>query len=76
MWWGTHQGFCFFPFGLLLIFVLCFVVCRIFLFRRFNRPYCGTRQDNQDAEAILKRRLASGEITEAEYKQLKDLLRS
>lgn len=87
MWWGYHHGFgcfpfVFFPFGLLFLLFLCFVVTRIFWFRRvgrFGRGDChsvyGPRYDDRDLEAILKRRLANGEITETEYNQLKDVLK-
>jgi uncharacterized membrane protein len=82
MWWGYHQGFCFFPFGLLILFVLCLIMTRIVLltrFRRFGQMPCGSKYGpwtgEREAEAILKRRLANGEITEAEYNHLKDVLK-
>lgn len=79
MWWA-HNGCGFFPFGLIfLVFFLflCFGIVRVLMFRcwgGYHRPW--TINGNAEAEAILKRRLASGEITEVEYKQLKEQLKS
>ncbi|MFD1674516.1 hypothetical protein [Alicyclobacillus fodiniaquatilis] len=75
MWCG--HGFWFFPFGL-FFFVpfLVFIVIRFCIFRNFNRSCAGPIwRDGAEAEAILKRRLASGDIGEAEYNKLKDLLK-
>lgn len=50
------------------------LVSRIFMFRRHAR-WCDERSYGRfDAEAILKRRLASGEIHEDEYQRLKAVL--
>lgn len=86
MWWGHPYGFgffpfVFFPFGFIFV-VLCFIVVRIVLFRRFRRfgggfagPAYWSWSQGGDAEAILKRRLANGNITEEEYKHLRDVLK-
>jgi uncharacterized membrane protein len=75
MGWGYHHGF--FPFGpIFCALFLAFVIFRIFAFRR-----CGWRRrgwhgdDRFEAEAILQRRLASGEITAEEYHRLKEILK-
>jgi uncharacterized membrane protein len=86
MWWGYHHGLGFFPFlfpfGVFILVALCLIVTRIVMFKRFgrfNQMSCrgnyGPWNGEREAEAILKRRLASGEITEAEYKQLKAVLK-
>jgi uncharacterized membrane protein len=69
--WGGHHGF--WCFGVvLLILVIVFLVVRAYAFRN-----CGgyRRRWSDDAEAILKKRLASGEIDESEYQRLKDALK-
>jgi len=75
MWAGPHW---FFPFtwGLSWVFflaiaLLCF---RAFAFRRHAWGCRSGYGGPFDAEAILKRRLASGEIGEADYQRLKELL--
>lgn len=85
--WCYHHGFGFFPFvfipfGMIILFALCFIVTRIVLFRRFRRfgggcwaSQYGPFNHDGDAEAVLKRRLANGEISETEYNHLKDVLK-
>jgi len=70
--WGYHW---FFPFGIFffVLFFACFIF-RIFAFRRYGMG-CNPRYRGQfDAVAVLKRRLANGEIKEDEYQRLKDVL--
>ncbi|MFC5530413.1 hypothetical protein [Cohnella yongneupensis] len=67
--------------------LIVFLIVRIVMFRRYGRscgfgPYAGYRngwakmsEGNFDAELILKKRLASGEIGVEEYKQLLELIR-
>jgi hypothetical protein len=73
-WWGL------FPLGWLLIAVLLFGLLRA---RRGYGGYacrgCGWGSPwpgggATDAEAILKRRLANGEITEGDYQRLREAL--
>lgn len=72
MWWGYHG---FHPFGWFFLLLLAvFLVFRFFAFRRCGRWHHGWHDGRLDAEAILRRRLASGEISEAEYKQLQEIL--
>lgn len=67
-----HHGFSFFPFGALFCLTLfCFVAIRIFAIRY---RYKDSRQQNRDIISILKKRMAEGEIDEAEFQRLKDLL--
>lgn len=91
MWWGYPHGFSFFPFvffpiGFFIFVVLCLIVIRLVFFRRFRRfggtcggPMYGPMYEpwskQGDAEAILKRRLANGDITEEEYKHLRETLK-
>ncbi|GMA52245.1 hypothetical protein GCM10025857_36020 [Alicyclobacillus contaminans] len=87
MWCNNHHGFgvlpfFLFPLGFFLIAVLCFTLVRIMFFRWCRRrggAGCGLMDGpwNQvrDAEAILKRRLAMGEITEEEYRHLRSVLK-
>jgi uncharacterized membrane protein len=68
-----HQHFSFFPFGVLYCltlfsFLTAFLVSRV-MFRRHS-----DRQPMDDAEAVLKYRFASGEVTEDDYLRLKELL--
>ncbi|MCL6631949.1 MAG: SHOCT domain-containing protein [Alicyclobacillus herbarius] len=70
MWWGHHGFWCFGV--LLLIFVLVFGILRAFAFGGCRG--C-RRRWSDDAEVILRRRLANGEIDEAEYQKLKDVLK-
>lgn len=71
MWYG-HHGFHFFPFLLMLLVI--FMIIRMIAFRKHGR-WCHAGPDGRmEADAILKRRLASGEINEEEYQRLKDVL--
>lgn len=81
-------GYWFPPFGFFFVLVGLFVVfgiVRLVLFRRYAHlgwggwgpgPWHRGWYDHGafDPEAVLKRRLASGEITEAEYQRLKEVL--
>ncbi|WP_067930258.1 SHOCT domain-containing protein [Alicyclobacillus kakegawensis] len=70
MWWGHHGFWCF---GALLLFlILVFFIVRAFAFGACGRCH---RRWPDDAEAILRRRLANGEIDESEYQKLKDALK-
>lgn len=79
MW---HAGF--WGFGFLCVVILLVVVgliARMVFFRRFGSS-CGPGpfgrgpwSAGDDHEAILKRRLAAGEITEEEYQHVRDVLR-
>jgi len=62
--WGCGG---FFPFGFFFIFLL---IIWIFVFRRHGR----WNNRNFDAENLLKRRLINGDIDEAEYERLKEIL--
>lgn len=86
MWCGHPYGFGFFPFvfpfGIFFLIVLCFIIARIICFRRFRRfghgcdgTMYGPWNKEDDAEIILKRRLAKGEITEEEYRHLRTTLK-
>lgn len=84
MWWEYHHGFSFFPcvlfpIGFLVFFFLIFIVARSLFFRRFGAGcygrFYGPWNHGFDAESILKRRLANGDITEEEYQRLKDKLK-
>ena len=75
--WGWGFGFVWFFFALLFF---GFIVRMVF-FRRFG---CGRwggwgppghGYAYEDHEAVLKRRLAAGEITEEEYQKLREVLR-
>jgi uncharacterized membrane protein len=68
-WW--------FPFPWFLLTIL-FVVL-LFRFVLFRRGWggCGGGWDRSlDAESVLKRRLASGQITEEEYRRLLHVIRA
>ncbi len=79
-------GYWFPPFGFFFVLLgvfLIFGVIRLILFRRYGPwgwgpggwPRGGYGHGGfGDAEAVLKRRLASGEITEAEYQRLREVL--
>jgi uncharacterized membrane protein len=68
--WG-HYGFGCFGFFLFLLVVGFFVV-RACIFRN----YAGSRHRwHDEADAILRKRLASGEIDEAEYQKLQNALK-
>jgi uncharacterized membrane protein len=75
MWWG-HGGY--FPFGFIffVLFIAILFGCRFFAFGPAGRGCYGSgRWDRRsDAEAILMRRLANGEINEEEYTRLKEFL--
>lgn len=86
MWWGHPYGFTFFPFifvfGFFFCIMLWFIVTRIIFFRRFRRfggacggPMYGPWNRDTEPDIILKRRLANGEITEEEYRHLRDTLK-
>ena len=70
--WHEHYGpWCF---GFLFFFlIIAFFMFRMLAFRRFG----GFRRDWQsdDAEAILRKRLASGEISEEEYQKIMAVLK-
>ncbi|MCL6625188.1 SHOCT domain-containing protein [Alicyclobacillus shizuokensis] len=70
MWWGHHGFWCFGV--LLLILIIVFCIVRVFAFGACG--HCRRRWPD-DAEAILRRRLANGEIDESEYQKLKDALK-
>lgn len=71
MW--SHHAWGFFPCGLLVFLLILFLVLRFCVFRNAYR--CGRGAWHQDPEAILKRRLATGDIDEAEYTKLRDLMK-
>jgi uncharacterized membrane protein len=75
MWAGHHAfaPFCFIPFIIFVLLLIAFIVSRIFWFRRFG-GCCSRQNGRMDAEAILRRRLANGDITEEEYQKTKDIL--
>lgn len=87
MWWGYPYGFSFFPFvlfpiGFFIFIVLCFIAVRFVFFRRLRRfggicggPMYGPWNTQGDSDVILKRRLANGDITEEEYKHLRETLK-
>jgi uncharacterized membrane protein len=69
-----HPHFSFFPFGALYCltlfsFLAAFWVSRV-MFRRQS-----DRQPMDDAEAVLKYRFASGEVSQDDYLRLKEILR-
>ncbi|UZJ76832.1 hypothetical protein [Fictibacillus sp. KU28468] len=66
-----HHGFPFPFFGLIFLsLVTVLIIFKMIAFRR-----CHSYMNNQnDASVILKRRLASGDIKEEEYKKLKQLV--
>jgi uncharacterized membrane protein len=75
MWWGHYAagGFCWIPFTIFFLLLIAFIVSRIFFYRRCG-GFCGWQNGRTDAEAILRRRLANGDITEEEYQKMKDIL--
>lgn len=79
--WGHPYGFVpfAFPLGFLLFIVLAFVALRFVFLRRGVGPWgglwYGTSPHDGGHEAILKRRLAQGEITEDEYQHLRSTLK-
>ncbi|MEA3200507.1 MAG: hypothetical protein QOE90_1935 [Thermoplasmata archaeon] len=75
-WWWPF-GFIFF------IFLLVMIMRFVFYGRHWRRPYYGhwggyyggpPAPGHVPAEEILRQRLARGEIDEAEYKRLKEIL--
>jgi uncharacterized membrane protein len=83
MW---HHGNGFFPVFPILFFALLigFLIFRIVMFRRYGSPwiYGGYRgrgwkdvEGSLDAAVILKKRLASGEIDETEYRRLLEIIK-
>lgn len=73
MWWGHHGSwFCQIGF-LFFVLVAGFIVVRLFSVRNYGG--C-RRRWSDEASAILKKRLASGEIDESEYQKLKDALKN
>jgi uncharacterized membrane protein len=70
MWHGHFGPWCFGFMFLFLFFV--FIILRTLAFRRFG----GCRRVwTDEAETILRNRLASGEINEEEYQKLKNALK-
>lgn len=68
-----HHGFPFF--GLLFAGVFfVFLITRILFFRRHGRWCMHGIDHRMDAELILRRRLASGEIGEEEFLRIKETL--
>jgi uncharacterized membrane protein len=63
-----------FPWIFFAIF-FTFLIVRIVAFRRWGFGY-GCGRGMLDAESILKRRLASGDIAESEYQRLREIVRS
>ncbi|HEX6972184.1 MAG TPA: hypothetical protein VF234_08195 [Limnochordia bacterium] len=73
MAWGYH-GFS----PLCWIFVLLligFVIFQCLAWRRCGARWGDRERHRDDAEALLARRLAAGEIDEADYQRLKEILR-
>ena len=71
-WWGG--GFLFFFLALILIFFLA----RFVFFRGWwgpRGPWAYREWPDSSPEAVLKRRLARGEISEADYEHLRDVLK-
>lgn len=71
MWWGQHG---FHPGWVFVMLLAGLLIFRIVAFRRNARWCRGWRGGRFDAEAILRRRLANGEISETEYQHLKEIL--
>ncbi len=71
-WHHVFNPFCSFFFILLIVFIV-FMVFRIISFRRCG-GWNGWQSGRMDAEAILRRRLANGDISEEEYQKVKDIL--
>jgi uncharacterized membrane protein len=70
--WHANQGPWCFGF-LFFILVFGFFIVRAFAFRNFG----GYRRGgwNDESDAILRKRLANGEIDEEEYQKLKNALK-
>lgn len=69
MMYGLGGGCGFFPFGWLL-HLLLFVAFFLIILWLIRGGKCGLSRDG-DAVSILKKRLASGEITKKEFEELK-----
>jgi uncharacterized membrane protein len=67
-WWGG--GWVFF---LLMALLLTVLLLKVFFFSRWSRA---RGRPDTSPETILKRRLASGEISESDYRRLKGVLTS
>jgi uncharacterized membrane protein len=65
-WWGGGWVFL-----LLFALLLTVLVFKVFFFSRWSRS---RGWPDASPETVLKRRLASGEISESDYQRLKDLL--
>jgi uncharacterized membrane protein len=87
MWWG-YGYHAFVPFWFWLARPLFFIIVviaivsliRLLVWRRWGwrRGPCGHggwTAPGQDAEAVLRRRLAAGEIDEAEYRRVREILK-
>jgi uncharacterized membrane protein len=86
MWHHDHGFFPVFPIVFFAL-LLGFLIFRIVMFRRYGNAfgyggrygYRGSEgrqtEGSFDAEIILKKRLASGEIDEAEYRRLIDIIK-
>jgi uncharacterized membrane protein len=73
MWYG-HHGFPIFGIFFMLMFI-GFIV-RMIAFRRYGRCCHHGFQYEDEAFAILRRRLVNGEIGDEEYQRLKAVLKS
>lgn len=72
MWWG-YAGF--HPFGGFFFLLFVGLVVVLLVSRQHNGWWHHAEDVGQaDAEAILRRRLANGEISEAEYRSLREVL--
>ncbi|MCM2535653.1 hypothetical protein NDK43_29420 [Neobacillus pocheonensis] len=69
MW--AHHGHPWVGF-LFLILVIGFIIFRVVAFRKYRGGRCGSADE---ADSILRKRLASGEINEEEYRRLIDVLK-
>jgi|GEM_PF-4893457 len=65
--WGCGG---FFPFGIFFILLLGFLIFKVFYFSRNG----GWHHRRFDAKAMLQQRLINGEIDEAEYERIKNIL--
>ncbi len=87
--WEHHHGIGFFHFSIFFLVLATFIVIKLIRHRRFGSysppqvwgshspgPSRHNCMDNSpyEAEAIIRKRLASGEIEEEEYLRLKDIL--